>query len=54
MDSINNQCFQCIYIVGSHYCQFCSSEFDFPWGLSATFLAFGNIKSPMYSRLPQY
>ncbi|KAF5820655.1 hypothetical protein HanXRQr2_Chr01g0004631 [Helianthus annuus] len=54
MVSINNQCLHCIYIGGSHYCRFCSSEFDFPRGLSATFLEFGNFKSPMYSRLPQY
>ncbi|KAI3673922.1 hypothetical protein L6452_40053 [Arctium lappa] len=39
---------------GSGYCKFGWSKFDSPSGRSATFLEFGNIESPMYSRLRHF
>ncbi|KAI3717946.1 hypothetical protein L1987_69892 [Smallanthus sonchifolius] len=39
---------------GSGYCKFGWSKFDSPSGQSATFLEFGNIESPMYSRLRHF
>lgn len=39
---------------GSGYCKFGWSQFDSPSGRSATFLEFGNIESPMYSRLRHF
>ncbi|KAL5548756.1 hypothetical protein UlMin_003987 [Ulmus minor] len=39
---------------GSGYCKFGWSKYDSPSGRSATFLEFGNIESPMYSRLRQF
>ncbi|PHT77297.1 Actin-related protein 8 [Capsicum annuum] len=38
-------------LCGSGYCKFCWSKYSAPSGRSATFLEFGNIESPMYSRL---
>ncbi|KAF3453236.1 hypothetical protein FNV43_RR03676 [Rhamnella rubrinervis] len=39
---------------GSGYCKFGWSKHACPSGRSATFLEFGNIESPMYSRLRQF
>ncbi|CAN1253551.1 Actin-related protein 8 [Linum perenne] len=39
---------------GSGYCKFGWSKFDSPSGRTATFLEFGNIESPMYSRLRHF
>ncbi|KAK1435568.1 hypothetical protein QVD17_01334 [Tagetes erecta] len=39
---------------GSGYCKFGWSKFDSPSGRSATFLEFGNIETPMYSRLRHF
>lgn len=39
---------------GSGYCKFGWSKYDSPSGRSATFLEFGNIESPMYSRLRHF
>ncbi|KAJ6752556.1 hypothetical protein OIU85_002921 [Salix viminalis] len=39
---------------GSGYCKFGWSEYGCPSGRSATFLEFGNIESPMYSRLRHF
>ncbi|KAH7545474.1 actin-related protein 8 isoform X2 [Ziziphus jujuba] len=39
---------------GSGYCKFGWSKYACPSGRSATFLEFGNIESPMYSRLRQF
>ncbi|KAK9080720.1 hypothetical protein SSX86_000478 [Deinandra increscens subsp. villosa] len=39
---------------GSGYCKFGWSKFDSPSGRSATFLEFGNIESPMSSRLRHF
>ncbi|KAJ4725435.1 Actin-related protein [Melia azedarach] len=39
---------------GSGYCKFGWSKFACPSGRSATFLEFGNIESPMYSRLRHF
>ncbi|KAK9072216.1 hypothetical protein SSX86_008648 [Deinandra increscens subsp. villosa] len=39
---------------GSGYCKFGWSKFDSPSGRSATFLEFGNIESPMNSRLRHF
>ncbi|KAL6975123.1 Actin-like protein arp8 [Sarracenia purpurea var. burkii] len=39
---------------GSGYCKFGWSKYDCPSGRSATFLEFGNIESPMYSRLRHF
>ncbi|KVI10277.1 Actin-related protein [Cynara cardunculus var. scolymus] len=39
---------------GSGYCKFGWSKYDSPSGWAATFLEFGNIESPMYSRLRHF
>ncbi|KAI3769089.1 hypothetical protein L6452_00186 [Arctium lappa] len=39
---------------GSGYCKFGWSKYDSPSGRAATFLEFGNIESPMYSRLRHF
>nr|XP_016442653.1 PREDICTED: actin-related protein 8-like [Nicotiana tabacum] len=39
---------------GSGYCKFGWSKYSAPSGRSATFLEFGNIESPMYSRLRHF
>ncbi|KAK7401471.1 hypothetical protein VNO78_12983 [Psophocarpus tetragonolobus] len=39
---------------GSGYCKFGWSKYACPSGQSATFLEFGNIESPMYTRLRQF
>ncbi|XP_058208851.1 actin-related protein 8 isoform X2 [Rhododendron vialii] len=39
---------------GSGYCKFGWSKYERPSGRSATFLEFGNIESPMYSRLRHF
>ncbi|XP_027061116.1 actin-related protein 8 [Coffea arabica] len=39
---------------GSGYCKFGWSKYASPSGRSATFLEFGNIESPMYSRLRHF
>uniref|UniRef100_A0A7N0VMV8 F-box domain-containing protein n=1 Tax=Kalanchoe fedtschenkoi TaxID=63787 RepID=A0A7N0VMV8_KALFE len=39
---------------GSGYCKFGWSKYASPSGRSATFMEFGNIESPMYSRLPHF
>lgn len=39
---------------GSGYCKFGWSKYGSPSGRSATFLEFGNIESPMYSRLRHF
>ncbi|KAL3508306.1 hypothetical protein ACH5RR_027707 [Cinchona calisaya] len=39
---------------GSGYCKFGWSKYASPSGRSATFLEFGNIESPMYSRLTHF
>ncbi|XAR67305.1 hypothetical protein NMG60_11002012 [Bertholletia excelsa] len=39
---------------GSGYCKFGWSKYDCPSGRSATFLEFGNIECPMYSRLRHF
>ncbi|GMY30732.1 actin-related protein 8 isoform X1 [Fagus crenata] len=39
---------------GSGYCKYGWSKYARPSGLSATFLEFGNIESPMYSRLRHF
>ncbi|XP_050246091.1 actin-related protein 8 isoform X5 [Quercus robur] len=39
---------------GSGYCKFGWSKYACPSGKSATFLEFGNIESPMYSRLRHF
>ncbi|CAI9088113.1 OLC1v1022358C1 [Oldenlandia corymbosa var. corymbosa] len=39
---------------GSGYCKFGYSKYSAPSGKSATFLEFGNIESPMYSRLRHF
>ncbi|XP_023540460.1 actin-related protein 8-like isoform X1 [Cucurbita pepo subsp. pepo] len=39
---------------GSGYCKFGWSKYDCPSGRSATFLEFGNIESPLYSRLRHF
>ncbi|KAL0550180.1 hypothetical protein IC582_014683 [Cucumis melo] len=39
---------------GSGYCKFGWSKYNGPSGRSATFLEFGNIESPMYSRLRHF
>ncbi|XP_038685018.1 actin-related protein 8 isoform X2 [Tripterygium wilfordii] len=39
---------------GSGYCKFGWSKYPRPSGRSATFLEFGNIESPMYSRLRHF
>lgn len=39
---------------GSGYCKFGWSKYSCPSARSATFLEFGNIESPMYSRLAQF
>ncbi|OMO83850.1 hypothetical protein CCACVL1_11142 [Corchorus capsularis] len=39
---------------GSGYCKFGWSKYACPSGRSATFLEFGNIESPMYSRLRHF
>ncbi|OVA19689.1 F-box domain [Macleaya cordata] len=39
---------------GSGYCKFGWSKYAAPSGRSATFLEFGNIESPMYSRLRHF
>ncbi|KAF6145975.1 hypothetical protein GIB67_033334 [Kingdonia uniflora] len=39
---------------GSGYCKFGWSKYATPSGRSATFLEFGNIESPMYSRLRHF
>lgn len=39
---------------GSGYCKFGWSKYSCPSGRSATFLEFGNIESPMYSRLRHF
>ncbi|XP_062012496.1 actin-related protein 8 [Rosa rugosa] len=39
---------------GSGYCKFGWSKDDYPAGRSATFLEFGNVESPMYSRLHHF
>ncbi|XP_050203380.1 actin-related protein 8 [Mercurialis annua] len=45
----------CVIIDGgSGYCKFGWSKYACPSGRSATFLEFGNIESPMYSRLRHF
>ncbi|KAH1253504.1 Actin-related protein 8 [Glycine max] len=39
---------------GSGYCKFGWSKYAYPSGRSATFLEFGNIESPMYTRLRHF
>ncbi|KAK7334458.1 hypothetical protein VNO80_26215 [Phaseolus coccineus] len=39
---------------GSGYCKFGWSKYECPSGRSATFLEFGNIESPMYTRLRHF
>lgn len=39
---------------GSGYCKYGWSKYDSPSGRSATFLEFGNIESPLYSRLRHF
>ncbi|KAK4278203.1 hypothetical protein QN277_016082 [Acacia crassicarpa] len=39
---------------GSGYCKFGWSKYDRPSGRSATFLEFGNLESPMYTRLRHF
>uniref|UniRef100_A0A2P2KT89 Uncharacterized protein MANES_05G204900 n=1 Tax=Rhizophora mucronata TaxID=61149 RepID=A0A2P2KT89_RHIMU len=39
---------------GSGYCKYGWSKYGCPTGCSATFLEFGNIESPMYSRLRHF
>ncbi|XP_076890872.1 actin-related protein 8-like [Bidens hawaiensis] len=39
---------------GSGYCKFGWSKYDAPSGRAATFLEFGNIESPMYSRFRHF
>ncbi|XP_076926834.1 actin-related protein 8-like [Bidens hawaiensis] len=39
---------------GSGYCKFGWSKYDSPSGRAATFLEFGNIEAPMYSRLRHF
>ncbi|MFS7894568.1 putative Actin family, ATPase, nucleotide binding domain-containing protein [Helianthus anomalus] len=39
---------------GSGYCKFGWSKYDSPSGRAATFLEFGNIESPMYSRFRHF
>ncbi|XP_028752825.1 actin-related protein 8 isoform X1 [Neltuma alba] len=39
---------------GSGYCKFGWSKYDSPSGRSATFLEFGNLESPMYTRLRHF
>nr|XP_043618871.1 actin-related protein 8-like [Erigeron canadensis] len=39
---------------GSGYCKFGWSKYDSPSGRAATFLEFGNLESPMYSRLRHF
>ncbi|KAJ0734007.1 putative F-box domain, Actin family, F-box-like domain superfamily [Helianthus annuus] len=39
---------------GSGYCKFGWSKYDAPSGRAATFLEFGNIEAPMYSRLRHF
>ncbi|MFS7985218.1 putative Actin family [Helianthus anomalus] len=41
-------------MCGSGYCKFGWSKYDAPSGRAATFLEFGNIEAPMYSRLRHF